>query len=162
MSLIVAFLAIWALVHGASAASSLSGGGFTINGNTLWCNGVPEPDLHGFLEINGSGSGESSIRGAVVTIPLRGVSSTSSLRISCSEVTPLFDGTTPFGGIFYEDESNVTLAAIAGETLTSIADSGPGIGAPVGSFCESLTIMNGSIRAEGGVRFGGSWDIDDR
>jgi hypothetical protein len=105
MSLVVAFLAIWALVHGASA---------------------------------------------VVTILLRGVSSSSSLRISGSEVPPLFDGTTQFGGVFCEDESNVTLAAIASESLTSIADSGPGLGAPAGSFCESLTIVNGSIRAEGG------------
>jgi hypothetical protein len=82
--------------------------------NTLWCNGVPEPDLDGVLEINGSGSSESSIRDAVVRILLRGVSSSSSLRISCPEVTPLFDETTQFGGIFCEDESNVTLAAIAG------------------------------------------------
>jgi hypothetical protein len=149
MSFNVAFLPISALVQGASGANCVMEGGFTINGNTLQCNAASEQDLDGFVEVSGSGSGESTIRDAMATILLRGISSSSPLKISGSDVTLLFDGTTEFGGIFCEDESNVTLAGLEGGSLNTIAASGPGLGAPAGSLCNQLTIVNGSIRAQG-------------
>jgi hypothetical protein len=102
-----------------------------------------------FVEVSGSSTGSinSAVTDAEVTIRLSDVTSRSALRISNSKVMLLFSGASEFAGIICAGQSNVTLAFEDGSLLTKSAQ-GPGLGAPEGDSCGSLAILNGSIWAE--------------
>jgi hypothetical protein len=140
-------LAIWGLLQGVGAQCNLTEAGLlTINGTDVSC-GESKEDIESFLVVTGVGSAESSVTNAQVTILMQSVSSSSALRISGSNVMLLFDGTVTFGGVFCEGESNVTLGAIGAGSLVTVGN--PGLGPRGGSVCRSLSIVNGSIWAEG-------------
>jgi hypothetical protein len=129
----------------------LSIGNVSIQDGTVSCNGETGKPHHSLFRITGSGV-SVLVANARVDITRAGATLSDSFMIVGSSVTLTVAQASSVRGIVC-DMANVTLQAeddLSSALNSTGRDSLPGIGAPTGGWCESITVLNGSMAVQGG------------
>jgi hypothetical protein len=127
-------------------------GSVNVTNNQLSCNNSTlDDDFALSLSITGTGVNPIDISSSDVTVFFKEVDATSSVRLSRSSATLIFEGANELAQIVCTDESNVSMAAIGPSSIAvkAAGGSGAGIGTPENGRCSSLYIRNGSVNAQG-------------